>query len=292
MIVGVTMVRDECDVIGTVLRHMATQVDALVVLDNRSVDGTTEIIRQVAEESMDFCPIAVKRDDTVGYEQSRKMTKAAHYAGRTYGATWIVPFDADEIWYSPFRRIGDFLESRPDDEMIVPAVLYDHVATGEDDPTIDNPILRLKWRRDYPAALPKVACRYTGNLIVGMGNHEAWYDNTTSKAKVSEHRLAIRHFPYRSAEQVIRKIRNGAEAYAATNLPENYGAHWRGWGKILDAQGPEAIAELFHKWHWREHPGVKLTIDGEIQPSLRFDPVSDLPIAAAPEGHPGSAHQD
>lgn len=287
--VGVTMVRDEADVIGTVLRHMATQVDALIVLDNRSVDGTSEIIEQVSEEVMDYCSISTKRDDDIGYQQSAKMTVAARDAHALYGADWIVPFDADEIWYSPFRRIGDFLDSRPADEMIMPAALYDHVATGVDDPSIDNPILRIGWRREYQAPMPKVACRFRPDLVIEMGNHGATYDNPV---RTSEHRLAIRHFPYRSPEQVIRKIRNGAEAYAATDLPEHFGAHWRGWGRILAEHGPEAIEDLFYKWHWRDDPATPVSIDGEVQPRLRFDPVSDLSTGAAPAARLGSVRQD
>lgn len=276
-VVGVTMVRDEADVIETVLRHMATQVDALIVANNLSADGTSDILFDLQLEWQGRFPLVVAFDNEVGYEQSKKMTSLARCAAHDFGADWVVPFDADEIWYSPFRRIGDFLESRPADEMIMPAVLYDHVATGEDDPSVDDPVLRIKWRRAYPAALPKVACRWRDDLVIEMGNHAATY---SEPVVTSEHRLAIRHFPYRSAEQVIRKIRNGAEAYAATDLPEHFGAHWRGWGRILDQHGPEAIEELFLKWHWREDPTRPLDIDGDVQPPLRLDPVSDLTTAS------------
>ena len=41
---GVSMVRDEADVIEGTLRHMADEVDELIVADNGSVDGTTDIL--------------------------------------------------------------------------------------------------------------------------------------------------------------------------------------------------------------------------------------------------------
>jgi len=272
---GVTMVRDEADIIEPVLRHMATQVDALIVANNRSVDGTSDILFNLQIEWADTFPLFVIFDDEVGYEQSRKMTKMAHDANQMWGADWIVPFDADEIWYSPRTRLADFLgEQMPADIDIVKANLYDHVCTGSDDPTDRNPISRIEWRRDYAAPLPKVACRYTPDLVIGMGNHEAWHAD--GKAIVAAHGLAIRHFPYRSVEQIIRKVRNGAQAYAATDLPENYGAHWRQWGQILDQSGPEAIEALFHKWYYREHPSQALVIEREIQPPLRFDPACDV----------------
>ena len=118
-VVGIAMVRDEDDVIETVLRHMATQVDYLMVANNRSVDGTEETILALIDEGL---PIALTQDDEVGYMQSEKMTGLAHHANDWIGADWIVPFDADEIWYSPRTRLADFLgEQMPADIDIVKA---------------------------------------------------------------------------------------------------------------------------------------------------------------------------
>ena len=262
-VVGVTMVRDEADVIEHVIRHMTTQVDAIIVMDNRSVDGTTDILHSLESDT-----IAIVDDPTVGYEQSKKMTTLAHTARDWYEADWIVPFDADEIWYAPNGSISRFLDAYHNDH-VVEANLFDHVATDLDDPNEINPIARLLWRRSYAAPLPKVAVRWDRSLKIGMGNHDASYHFTPRHAR---DRMAIRHFPYRSADQIVRKIRNGAEAYAATELPDHYGAHWRQWGAILERDGEDAIVDLFRKWHWRENPSQEINIDGDISPPLRFDP--------------------
>lgn len=270
VVVGIAMVRDEVDIIETTILHMLGQVDALVVADNRSVDGTEQFLRSCADRFGRRFQLVL--DNEVGYEQSAKMTALARQAHEWFGADWVVPFDADEVWYSPNRTIKQMLQSRPENETIVPAALYDHVRTAVD-PDDHSAVYSMQWRRNLPAPLQKVACRYRDDLVIGMGNHEAFYDRPFN---TSEHRLAIRHFPYRSVEQTIRKIRNGAEAYAATDLPEHYGAHWRGWGRILAEHGEDAIAELFRKWHWREHPDRPHVIDGEHQDALRFDPAPEL----------------
>jgi hypothetical protein len=268
---GITMVRDEADIIEHVIRHMATQVDFLFVADNRSVDGTTDILERLQDELR--IPMSIQYDDEVGYEQSRKMTALARWAHAETGCDWVVPFDADEIWYAgPDTTLSRFLDQRRHLH-VVEANLFDHVATALDDDTEANPIARLLWRRPYAAPLPKVAARFHDSMTIGMGNHDVSYSFTP---RVSPHRFAIRHFPYRSPGQVIRKIRNGAEAYAATDLPEIYGAHWRGWGRVLDEHGEDAIVELFRKWHWRENPGLSHQIDDEVQPPLRFDPACDV----------------
>ena len=50
---AVTMVRDEADIIETTVRHMLTQVDVVIVADNRSVDGTREIVEQLPVHLLD-----------------------------------------------------------------------------------------------------------------------------------------------------------------------------------------------------------------------------------------------
>ena len=272
-VVGVSMIRDEADVIGPVLRHMARQVDAIVIANNRSTDETRKIIDEVSDSCA--IPILVGDDDEIGYKQSVKMSTLAAVAHDAFGAEWIVPFDADEIWYSPAPRIADFLARIPTEHDIVKAFLWDHVCTGIDDPAEVDPVQRMRWRRADPAPLPKVACRYRDGLTIEMGNHGASYQDLGGAT--SDRRIAVRHFPYRSPEQLVRKVRNGAEAYAATDLPEHYGAHWRQWGRMLHEHGEETIHDLFHTWYYREHPDEPVTIEGEIQSPLRCDPAPARP---------------
>jgi hypothetical protein len=109
----------------------------------------------------------------------------------------------------------------------------------------------IQWRERKPAALPKVAFRYRQGATIHQGNHgvDLGKDVTTSHAG-----LEVRHFPYRSAEQFVRKARNGAAAYAATDLPYDVGAHWRGYGEILDRYGPEALQNVYRTWFWHLSP--------------------------------------
>lgn len=268
--VAVCMARDEADVIGSTVAHMLAQVDAVIVADNLSTDRTREILDELA--SAHSGRLVVVEDTEPAYRQSEKMTGLALRARLDLGAEWIVPFDADEVWYSPFGRIADVLAEVAPQWLITPAPLFDHVATAEDNPLELDPVRRLGFRRRTPAPLPKVAARWRADLVIEQGNHGAHY---AGRGTVFDELLVVRHFPYRSIEQVVRKVRNGAAAYAAggSSIPEAFGAHWRQWGKILAEQGEEAIAELFRTWYWRDTPrGPLTTPDGERQPSLIFDP--------------------
>lgn len=247
-VTGICMCKDEADIIGPVVEHMLTQVDTVIVADNGSTDGTRSIL--------DALPITVLDDPDPAYRQSEKMSRLARVAADN-GATWVVPFDADEWWYSPFGRLADVLADCP--TAVASATLYDHIATA-DDPDEADPIRRMGWRRQDAGAMPKVACRPRLDATIHQGNHGAGYTNTSTFDGL----LVVRHFPYRSAEQFVRKARNGAAAYAATDLPPDIGAHWRGYGSILESHGPEALGDVFRQWFWSSSPSS--------DPSLIFDP--------------------
>jgi len=258
---GIVMVKDEADVIASTVLWMATQVDELIVADNGSTDGTRKILQGLAAD----LPLTVVDDPEVGYYQSRKMSALAARALER-GATWVVPFDADEIWCSRWGRVADVLDRHTPDYGIVTAAVFDHVATGcdADDP---DPVRRMLWRRPAPLPLPKVAARAACGLTIEAGNH--WARHPIPARPTDKPALTVHHFPYRSGEQVVRKVRNGAAAYAATSgLPDTMGAHWRQWGAFTD----DEIGDLFRKWFWRADPRLKVTIDGERQPPLVHDP--------------------
>ncbi|MBP9052923.1 MAG: glycosyltransferase family 2 protein [Ilumatobacteraceae bacterium] len=247
-VAAVSMVRDEADIVEATVRHMLTQVDVVILADNGSVDGTREVLERL--------PVHLLDDPERGYYQSEKMTRLAHLARSEYGADWVVPFDADEWWYSPHGRISDVLEDGFGAWPVVTAELYDHVATGVDAPEL-SPVHSMGWRRREPAPLPKVACRTAPDLVIEQGNHGARYDAPAPQTSG----LVVRHFPYRSAEQFARKAVNGAEAYAATDLPEDVGRHWREYGRIAAECGVEALHDVFRRWFWVAEPSDDLIFD-------------------------------
>lgn len=264
-IVAIAMVRDEADIISATVTNLACQVDEVIVADNGSTDGTRDILSNLARD----LPVTVIDDPDPAYMQSEKMTRLAHLAGER-GAGWVIPFDADEVWYSTFEPIPLILSRIGPDMMVATAELYDHVASGSDSDAPD-PTERIIHRRREALPLPKVACRWRPDLTIWQGNHGCDYAGVRPASVAL---LVVRHFPYRSVEQFVRKVRNGAAAYRATGdrLPADAGAHWRQWGEILDGQGEDAVAEIFRKWYWRRDPTRPLDVDGERLAPLVRDP--------------------
>lgn len=242
---GIAMVRDECDIIESSLTRMAQQVDHVLIADNNSIDGTYGLIAEVRQHLKN---ITIVSDPEPAYFQSEKMTNLADWA-RTMGADWVVPFDADEVWVAP-GPLKDYIENTDAD--VIQATLYDHVATGQD-PEEPDPVTRLAWRRVNPGVLPKVICRIRPGLVIEQGNHGAHYPGPVD---VVPSEITIHHFPYRTAAQMCKKARNGAEAYQAAGerLSPDMGRHWRDYGRLIESGGCEAIEEVFRTWFWSYDP--------------------------------------
>ena len=63
-LIGVAMVRNEADIIEAFVRHNLTILDALVVVDHASLDGTSEILTLLQREGL---PLRVMRDASPGF---------------------------------------------------------------------------------------------------------------------------------------------------------------------------------------------------------------------------------
>lgn len=237
--VAVSMVKDEVDVIAGTLRHMADEVDWMIVADNGSTDGTREVLDDLARD----LPLTVVDDPDPAYYQAFKMTNLGRLAHAEHSADWVVPFDADELWYAE-DRVSVILAQQPDVVNVVTAHLFNHYPTSIDE-KYDDPLAAMVWRSLTVGELPKVAVRWLDDTHIHQGNHGA----SQPHGVVPSHgTMFIRHFPYRSASQFIRKARNGAAAYRLTNLPVDQGNHWRAYGEILERHGEDALADVF-----REH---------------------------------------
>ena len=253
------MVLDEADVIAGTLRHMGDEVDHLIVADNGSTDGTRDLLADLADD----LPLTVVDDPDPAYYQAAKVTRLAD-AAAAQGATFVVPFDADELWFAHEGRVRDVLAALPAAVNVARAQLTNHYSTAID-PAEPDPFRRMQWRSAEPQPLPKVAFRWEEGAVVHQGNHGV----TVPSGEVALDVLEIRHFPARSAEHFIRKARNGAAAYRATDLPATEGAHWRAYGEILDRFGEDGLADVYRAHWWYLSP----TDSGLVQdpaPYLRW----------------------
>jgi hypothetical protein len=234
---AVGVVRDEADIIEATVSRMLRQVDHVLVADNRSVDGTGEILR-----SFDRVTVVVDPDPNfyVDFQQARRTTALASLAGQR-GADWVVPFDADEVWVArDGRRLGDVLDGVPDDILVARAEMVNHVLTDRDPPGSDPPA-RMVYRRPEYHFMPKAACRPGPGLWIVKGNHDAKYRGVDTP-RHADGLLLVHHYPVRSAEQFVRKIR-----YLTNGSFERTSGDRRVWVRALEAEGEAGLVERFEK---------------------------------------------
>jgi hypothetical protein len=269
-LVAFTMVKDEADVIERTLWNVAAQgADDILVLDNESSDDTRGILASLGE-TIGGARLKVWTDWQVGYYQSAKMTDLARYAGEELDATWVWPFDADELWTWPAGRVRDVLtETRA---FVVGADLFNHYATLLDPP--GHPMDAMGWRSKTALGLPKVIARYERGIVIEPGNHAARIRRLQPEPEPVG--LRVHHYPYRGADHFVRKAVNGARAYAATDLPPWIGEHWRSYGDLVE-RGGEPAARAFYEEHF--------TYDDPVAGDLVFDP-QGVPDALPPAYDP------
>ena len=238
---AVTMVKNEQDIIATTIAHLLEQgVERVVVADNLSTDATPDILRELGRSA----PVTVVTDRLVGYDQEYKMSILARVAAR-HGASWVLPFDADEIWLAPGHRdLATFFAASDAD--VLRAVVYDHVPSPDDDPDEADPVRRLGHRCVEPSRWSKVAFRAFPLAQLSLGNHHVRRPGRRGTG------LEIRHFPVRSLQQYAGKMRTGAAALAASNYGLSGGRHWRQVG-VLDDRG---IETAFERWIAEAQPVV------------------------------------
>lgn len=235
---------NEPDVLIPNIRYLLSQVDEILIRDRDSEKKVLSALGAFGD------PVVVTSDDgRFGHDQSKLMTDMADWA-RERGHEWVLPIDPDEVWYANERTISDFLAGVSRDVAIVKSELYNHVATVED-PSGD-PFRSIGWRQRAPLPLGKVACRTRPDLVIEGGNHSA---RTSGIGFSAGPWLVIRHFPYRSEDQFVEKVRSNWEQMKKSSLPASFGVHIRAYGKCLDEEGEEALRRHFRHWFYSPHPG-------------------------------------
>ena len=97
---AVSMVRSECDIIESFVRHNAAFFDRLYILDHRSTDATPDILRKLAEEGL---PLTLSREGYGIFYQGPSMTHLIKRAFEDHPWDFIVPLDCDEFLRIPDR---------------------------------------------------------------------------------------------------------------------------------------------------------------------------------------------
>lgn len=96
-VIGLMQVRDEEKIIENSLRVLALHTDAIIVLDDGSVDTTVEIINRLKEE-LNIIEVIVNAQSQWLYGSEVTNRQKLLDAGRQNGGTHFIEIDADEVF--------------------------------------------------------------------------------------------------------------------------------------------------------------------------------------------------
>ncbi len=245
------LVKNEQDIIASNIRtHASLGVDAFVVMDNNSSDGTREILTELQKE------FEITIIDEKGiYNQAKWMLSLAKEA-KKLGADWVINNDADEFWIPTNEK--SLKENLTFKGSVLTVQRYNMIldeTSNKNGNFFDatyytkNPIYYTKnaQRNNEKLSIslgkigPKTIVNPKGLLYLRGGNHKAlhianmrdYLRSGYDKIKRFEN-IHIFHYPIRSYAQFEQNIKN-RKSLLENKKKVSMGPHYRRWASIYNA---------------------------------------------------------
>jgi glycosyltransferase involved in cell wall biosynthesis len=279
------MVRDAADVVEVTLRHtVSLGIDRVLVVDNGSTDGTTEVLRRLRSE----LPLSVRSDDGP-CRQDLVFTRLAREAAHD-GADWVLPIDADELWavdgdlkeVLARSRAGalsvpvvNFIQRR-EQRSREPSAVLTMTMRVERERTPDREGVELVQQGRMSlfelAYVPKHVVRAGASVSLVTGNHEvSGIDGRSVKTPA----VLCLHAPLRSPQDLALKAKHGARIQERGF--EGYdGWHARRWRRL------EQEGSLAADWSAHSYADGCLDVYGRRVRLVSDSRLADLARAALP----------
>jgi hypothetical protein len=228
------LARDEADVIDAhVAFHLNAGVDFVIATDNKSRDGTTEILEAYAREGV----VQLIREPAEGLRQGEWVTRMARLAATEHGADWVIHSDADEFWWPRGGSLKDVLDAVPEAYGVVQAFWRSFVPRPDDGCFFaERMTARLSQHApindptSFYRPVVKVAHRGDPEVTVARGNH-ALADSALVPL-TTWHPIEVLHFPLRSRAQWMRKVELQGEAFTKHIERSGTGYHLKGYDAL------------------------------------------------------------
>lgn len=225
--------RNEVDLIEAhIAYHLHAGVDHIIVTDNDSDDGTTDVLDRYARDGR----LEWTSAPDPHFNQMESITRMAREAATRHGADWVINCDADEFWWPRFESLKGTFSVLPPRFGAVRGMLRHFAPRPESEPFFaERMTVRVAMPvtdRDHTFSPHfKTAHRGDPEMTSGAGSHEVfgprllllrgWYP------------FDILHFPLRSQAQCEHKYLRWWQFSQSPRVPaprvqEFYDAYQRG----------------------------------------------------------------
>jgi len=208
------LARDEIDMVDSWLAfHLNAGVDLVIATDNRSNDGTTEVLEEYARSGQ----VHLIREPGEDLRQDEWVTRMARLAATKYSADWVINSDADEFWWPRGASLSDVLGAVPPRYGTVGAFLRVFCPRPGEEEFAERMTVRFSALAPIndPASLykpiRKVVHRGHPGIRLTRGNH-ALVDSPFAPLR-GWFPIECFHFPLRSAAQCAHKAQLQGEAF-------------------------------------------------------------------------------
>lgn len=208
--------------------HHFMGVDAFIITDNNSTDGTMDIIRRYKQKGW---VAEVIEEPSTGYEQKQWVDRMIDRACKCHGADWIINADADEFWYAPSGSLKEELARCPKrivrclvigmyPEEEVPFYQWTHRIIPV--PAEQREQYDLSPYSVFNRQTHKVGHRASGYLQISMGNHKVKMLPPTS----CQSNIIVYHYNIGNREAFMKKMIQGGRELEQ-HKGRHGGRHWR-----------------------------------------------------------------
>ena len=257
MIISVSCVRNEEDILEAFVRYHCARVDRMVIADHESEDATPRMLDALLAEGL---PIERRQVSGPAFPQAEILTGLIREAAAMFAPDWLLPLDADEFVRGDLRRL-------PSTTGVVVLPWQTYVPTPEDPPD-PNPVRRIAHRKrveDPPFA--KVAVHRTlaahASFRLAEGSHAVAAPPVEAGVAAG---LALAHFPVRSEAQVRRKAGNFARRALVPGMLSGQSYHLARLAEACRQSASLTPQDL-------QHLAATYAATGPVDESLVYDPL-------------------